>query len=167
MVDTRPHSGSSRDYSKLSDFRDGLYCCFGNGKDALMNLVDSLLTGSGARSFAELSLSTAFTRKWSSIYEIFDDAEIDRQALQRLFLMAIPARSPGARLILAADATPIVRAESPTARDRTYVHVPNVPKGAKPGLLSWITGVSRAGRRPRRSLPSSLSKWRLSCQRTL
>ena len=137
MVDTRPHSGSSRDYSKLSDFRDGLYCCFGNGKDALMNLVDSLLTGSGARSFAELSLSTAFTRKWSSIYEIFDDAEIDRQALQRLFLMAIPARSPGARLILAADATPIVRAESPTARDRTYVHVPNVPKGAKPIAPGW------------------------------
>src|ERR1035437_4149765 len=123
MVDIQHKCDIASDYSKLSDFRESLYGCFGNGKDTLMNLVDSMLTGPGARSFAELSLSPAFKRKWSSAYEVFDDAEIDRQALQRLFLRAIPPRSPGARLVLAADATPIVRAESQTARHRTYVHV--------------------------------------------
>jgi len=137
MIDTRQSHWSSCDYSRLANFREGLYRCFGNGKDAMMNLSDSLLTGSSTRSFAELSLSPAFTRKWSSLYEVFDDAKIDRKALQSLFLKAIPERSPGSRLILAADATPIVRAESETARDRTYVHVPNMPNGSKPVAPGW------------------------------
>jgi len=137
MVDSRRECKSASDYGRLADFREGLYRCFGNGKDTLMNLVDAMLTGPGVRSFAELSLSAAFTRKWSSLYEVFDDAQINRQALQRLFLSAIPARSPGTRLVLAADGTPIVRAESQTARDRTHVHVPNAPTGAKPVAPGW------------------------------
>ena len=137
MIDTQHECRIASEYSRLANFREDLYRCFGNGKDALMNIVDSVLTGPGARSFAQLSLSPAFTRRWSSLYEVFADAEIDRQALQCLFVRAIPASSPCARLILAADATPIVRAESPTARDRTYVHVPNAPKGAKPVAPGW------------------------------
>jgi hypothetical protein len=140
MADIQHESQITSTYRSLESFREGLYYCFGNGKDVLMNLGDAVLTGPGARSFAELSLSPAFTRRWASLYEVFDDAKIDKKALQGLFVSAVPARSPGTRMILAADATPIVRAESQTARDRTYVHVPNVPKGAKPVAPGWQFG---------------------------
>lgn len=125
------------DYNTLSDFRNGLYRCFGNGKDALMNLCDALLCAPSVSSFPELSLSAPFARRWPSLYEVFDDAQIDRKALQKLFVSSIPPRLPGKRLVLAGDATSIVRAESSTARDRTYVHVPNLPRGAKPVAPGW------------------------------
>lgn len=137
VIDTHSKCNAVCNYSRLQDFRKDLYCCFGNGKDALMNLCDAVLTGPGSGSFAELSLSPAFTQRWSSLYEVFDDAQINRQALQRMFVKAIPERPPNTRMLLAADASPVVRAESPTARDRTYVHVPNVPKGAKPVAPGW------------------------------
>ena len=103
-----------------------------------MNLCDSLLCAPSVSSFPELSLSAPFARRWPSLYEVFDDAQIDRAALQKLFVFSIPPRSPGKRLVLTGDATSIVRAESSTARDRTYVHVPNLPKGAKPVAPGWL-----------------------------
>ncbi|MBI2842915.1 MAG: hypothetical protein HYX78_05900 [Armatimonadetes bacterium] len=62
---------------------------------------------------------------------------IDRPALQRLFVRGMPPVSPCERRILAGDVTSILRPESLTARDRTYVHVSNAPKGAKPVLPGW------------------------------
>lgn len=116
-------------YSTLQDFRNGLYGCFDRAGDALMNVCDALLTESTACSFAELSLSPCFDRRWSSLYEAFDDGKINTGALRRLLIETLP---PVSRRVLAADVSPIVRPESVTARDRTYVHVPNAPKGAKP-----------------------------------
>jgi hypothetical protein len=123
--------------STLADFRQNLYACFGNARDALMNTCDALLTQTNARSFVELSLSPFFVRRWPSLYEALDDAQIDRQALEKLFVQAAGQPGAGSRMVLAADASPIVRAQSPTARDRTYVHVPNQPKGAKPTAPGW------------------------------
>lgn len=125
------------DYSALNDFRNGLYRCFGNGKDALMNTCDALLCGTGIHSFPELSLSPFFGRRWPSLYEAFDDAEIDQEALYRLSIATMPPVTSGERRLLAGDITSILRPESPTARDRTYVHVSNAPKGAKPVLPGW------------------------------
>jgi hypothetical protein len=153
------------DCSTIADFRNCLYACFRNAKDALMNVCDALLTETNARSFAELSLSPFFVRRWSSLYEAFDDATLDRKALQSLFVsQALHAYSPIAtqnqekqasgdkRLILAADATPIVRSQSRTARDRTYVHVPNAPKGANPVAPGWQFATVVA-------LPETPSSW--------
>jgi hypothetical protein len=137
MLDPRRLIENKNDYRDLRAYREGLYRCFGNGRDTLMNLTDALLTGSQVRSFAELSLSPAFRRRWASIYEVFDDAQVDPSALQKLFASTIPPRDPGARLVLAGDGSPMVRSESPTARDRTYVHNSNMPKGAKPVAPGW------------------------------
>lgn len=46
----------------LNKFRHGVYSCFGNAKDALFNLVDTLSSEAGARSFLVLSLSPFFER---------------------------------------------------------------------------------------------------------
>jgi DDE superfamily endonuclease len=127
--------------STLTTFRNSLYACFGNAKDALMNTCDALLTETSAHSFPELSLSPFFARRWSSLYEAFDDATLDSHALQTLFVsqartIADQSKTKS-RLLLAADATPIVRRESRCARDRTYVHVPNLPSKTTPVAPGW------------------------------
>ena len=139
------------DCSTLAAFRRDLYGCFGNGRDALMNTCDALLTEISARSLPELSLSPFFTRRWPSLYEAFEDGIVDQQALQRLFVGTAASSAQG-RWVLAADATPITRPQSPTARDRTYVHVPNLPAGSKPVAPGWQFATLVA-------LPQTPSSW--------
>jgi hypothetical protein len=125
------------DCNILADFRRTLYACFQRAGDALMNLVDALLTETPARSLAELSLSPCFERHWSSLYEALQDAKIDRTALHKLFADHVPTRPPGQRLVLGGDASSILRVASKTARDRTYVHAANLPEGTKPVRPGW------------------------------
>lgn len=121
----------------LADFRRTLYACFQKAGDALMNLVDALLTETPARSLVELSLSPCFERRWPSLYEALQDAKIDRTALHTLFADQVPQPPSGQRLVLGGDASSILRVESKTARDRTYVHASNLPEGTKPVRPGW------------------------------
>ena len=125
------------DFSTLAEFRRNTYACFDRAADALMNVADALLTETPARSLAELSLSPFFERRWSSLYEAFQDAKIDRTALQKLFAEYAPNPKEGERLVVGGDASSILRTESKTARDRTYVHASNLPEGTKPVRPGW------------------------------
>jgi len=102
-----------------------------------MNAADALLTDTSAHSFVELSLSACFERRWPSLYKAFENAVIDRQALQRLFARFAPLPPPEQRLVLGVDASSIARPLSKTARDRTYVHASNLPEGSKPVVAGW------------------------------
>ena len=125
------------DSSTFTSFRGAIYGCFGNAADALMNVVDALLTETQARSLAELSLSPFFERRWPSLYEAFQDAQIDRTALQKVFLQYGPQPPARERLVIGGDASSILRPQSKTAEDRTYVHVSNAPQGSKPVSPGW------------------------------
>ena len=121
----------------LSAFRHDLYACFCQAGDALMNLADALLTETPAQSLPELALSPFFQRRWPSLYEALQDADIDREALQKLFAKYAPLPKPGERLVLGGDASSILRVCSKTAKDRTYVHASNLPEGTKPVRAGW------------------------------
>ena len=125
------------DSNTLSEFRRSAYTCFTRAADALMNVADALLTETRARSLAELSLSPFFERKWPSLYEAFQDAKISREALQEHFAKYAPLPPEGERLVLGGDASSILRVQSPTASDRTYVHASNLPEGVKPVRPGW------------------------------
>ncbi len=125
------------DSNILNEFRCCVYKCFNRAADALMDASDALLTESRARSVAELSLSPFFRRNWPSMYEAFQDAKIDRCALQRVFAQYAPLPASEQRLVVGGDASSILRPESRTARDRTYVHASNLPEGAKPVRPGW------------------------------
>jgi len=125
------------DFSILADFRRKTYGCFTRAADALMNVADALLTETPARSLAELSLSPFFERHWSSLYEAFQDAIIKREELQKLFAEYAPLPKEGERLVVGGDDSSILRIESKTARDRTYVHASNLPEGTKPVRPGW------------------------------
>ena len=125
------------DCDTLADFRRSLYACFQTPGDALMNLVDALCAETPAQSLVELSLSPFFERKWPSVYEAFQDAKIDRGALRKLFAANAPKPDAGQRFVLGGDASSILRVESKTAEDRTYVHASNLPDGVKPVRPGW------------------------------
>lgn len=125
------------DCNILSEFRRAAYACFTRAADALMNIADALLTETRARSLAELSLSPFFQRQWPSLYEAFQDANIDRGALLDVFAQHTPRPAQDERLVVGGDASSILRVQSPTARDRTYVHASNLPEGTKPVRPGW------------------------------
>lgn len=122
---------------RLIDVRNQIYGCFRKAGDALVNVIDALLTETAAQSLAELSLSPFCERRWCSIYQAIQQADIDRQNLRRLFAEQAPPPTEGKRLVLGVDASSIARPCSKTAADRTYVHQSNLPKGCKPVTPGW------------------------------
>jgi DDE superfamily endonuclease len=125
------------DGSRLAGFRAAVVSCFGTARAALSDLCDALATDVDAQSLAELSESPFFRRRWSSIYKALSRGRIDRDALQQVCADAAPRPVDGERLVLALDASPMVRRQARTAADRTLVQVPNMPAGAAPVLPGW------------------------------
>ncbi|MGB5635158.1 MAG: hypothetical protein WBM44_21135 [Waterburya sp.] len=58
---------------KLQQFRSKAYQLLGRAKDATFDLMDAVLVTRNIYSFAELSLSPVFRRKWPSLYEALDE----------------------------------------------------------------------------------------------
>jgi hypothetical protein len=79
----------------LKEFRQEFYRCMPKARDALFNLSDALLTFPQAHSFAELSLSPSFTRKWPSLYSALQDGQMDRPKLRKLLVKYAPLPQAG------------------------------------------------------------------------
>jgi hypothetical protein len=130
-VQEKPRRSFTRmDLTILQEFRHEIYSCFLRAKDALFDTIDALISEPQAKSFAELSLSPFFQRKWPSLYEAFEDGQIDRNRLQKVFVKYLPAPRAGKRLVLGVDATPIPRPEAVTSADRTTLPMHNIPHAA-------------------------------------
>jgi len=128
--------------NKLVVFRQAAYVGLGQARDAMFELGDAVLRTRHANSFAELSLSPAFRRKWPSVYEALQDSRPDRAVLRRLYLAQLAWVK---RPLLVGDHTAWPRLEAPTLRDRTIEHQPTPVPGAKPitvgqgySTLVWV-----------------------------
>ncbi len=121
----------------LQDFRQEVYSCFDRAADALFNSVDALLTETTAHSFPELSLSPCFERRWCSLYEAFEDGQIDQNRLRQVFVRYLLRPVDRERVWLGIDATSIERPQSKTSPDRTVVYKPNLPESSKPISYGW------------------------------
>lgn len=124
-------------FNKLIEFRHALYACFTRAQDGLFEACDALVSHPTAQSFAELSLAVCWRRRWPSLYAAFRDGVIDRASLRRTFAKAAPMSTTGQRLLLGVDASAVPRSESPTARDRTYQYVHNLPECSAPVTVGW------------------------------
>jgi len=125
------------DINILRQFRHDLYDCLQRGRDALFNTVDALMTETQAKSFPELSQSVWFERKWSSLYEAFEDGRIDEKRLRETFARYLPKPDPGKWLWIGIDASKIARPDAVTSADRTAQHVHNLPECKKPITFGW------------------------------
>ena len=96
----------TQSFKKIQQFRSQAYQLLGRAKDATFELMDAVLLTRNVYSFAELSLSPVFRRKWPSLYEALDDCRPNRHKLMKLYLQEIPTNQPSQRVILAGDHTP-------------------------------------------------------------
>lgn len=124
-------------FNTIQEFRHGLYQCFTRAEDALFSLNDALLTFPQAQSLVELSLSPLFKRRWSSLYAALSDGQIARDKWLDHLARFAPPPPEGKALLVGIDATNIPRPESPTARDRTYLYLPNLPECKAPVTVGW------------------------------
>jgi len=122
----------------VNEFRHAVYRCFKQAGDALFNTVDALSSETAAHSFPELSLSPLFQRRWSSLYEAFEDGQIDAEQLRQIFVQFAPLPDPGEYVFLGVDTSNLYRREAATSPDRTLVPLANLPEGEHAVCPGWV-----------------------------
>ena len=113
--------------------------------------MDARLTETQAHSFPELSLSPLFERRWCSLYEAFEDGQIDQNRLRQVFAKYLLQPVEGKQMWLGIDATSIERPQSKTSPDRTVVYKPNLEDEQQAHQL-WLAVLD--GRTPARAARS-------------
>jgi hypothetical protein len=128
-------------FERLKRFRQEAYELLGQAQDATMDLMDAVLVTRSIYSFAELSLSPIFRRKWPSLYEAIEDVRPQRRGLMKLYIQQMPKEQ---RIVIAGDHTSWTRLYAETLKDRTYEHGAKVISG-KPitlgqgySTIAWI-----------------------------
>src|SRR5258708_26963634 len=135
---TKLRSITLMNLNTVNNFRHEMYNGFGNGKDALFNLVDALSSEAEARSFPELSFSPFFERTWASLYEALEDGRIDAERLREGFVDFAPLPQAGEIVSLGVDTSNLYRPEAETAEDRTLVPMANGPKNTHAASPGWV-----------------------------
>ncbi|HEX9596853.1 MAG TPA: transposase [Anaerolineales bacterium] len=140
--------------NNLIEFRQALYQHgFTRLRDAQFELVDALLLSGPVRSFAELSLSPVFRRKWPSayaaIYAAIQDGAQDTRSVPRVFdwlkeYLCSQVAAQGVQ-VFALDTSAWPRPRSPTLPERQYVHSPtaavdgsSIVIGYAYSVLAWV-----------------------------
>jgi hypothetical protein len=129
-------------YDSLSRFRQRAHQCLGRAHDATFELIDAVMTTRHVYSFAELSQSPLFRRRWPSLYEVLQDSRPQRHRLMQLYIEQLPREVP---IVLAGDHTVWPRPHANRLRERTYEHQANggdsrgpVTVGQGYSTLAWI-----------------------------
>ena len=126
----------------LQRFRKSAYRILGNGKDALFDLMDAVLTSRSVSSFVELSLSPVFRREWPSLYSGLQSGAPPAQELMKHYMSQMPE---AALTILVGDHTAWSRPHAVTLQERTYEHQPQPGIGSQPvtvgqgySTIAWV-----------------------------
>jgi len=111
---------TQEDINKLIEFRQAIY---ENGllarKDALFDVLDALLATGSVSSFAMLSQSERFQRKWPSLYASIEDGKFDSGWLRDFLGRQVPSKGI---CIFPLDGSPWQRPRARTLEDRQYVY---------------------------------------------
>jgi hypothetical protein len=106
--------------NKLIEFRQAVY---ENGmlsrRDAMFDLLDALILEGSVSSFAMLSRSSRFQRKWPSLYAAVEDGELDSEWLRKNLVQQVPQLGI---CIFPLDGSPWPRPRSRVLDDRQYVY---------------------------------------------
>ena len=105
----------------LIAFRREVYeSALGHRHDTLFDLMDAVLTSSGAANLVHLSLAPTFRRCWPSVPDALVDGTLDIDAIHTLLRGTLPAPSDGGRPLWVIDGTTWPRPEAKTSPERTY-----------------------------------------------
>ena len=128
--------------NKLIAFRQMIYDeVLTQAKDAQFETLDSLLLSDHPRSYAELSLSPVFRRRWPSLYDALERGQQDEKRLGELLVGQIPTEGVQ---VCPLDTTMWVHPSSRTLPDMVYGRSPtqalkqhSIVRGHQYSLLSW------------------------------
>src|SRR3954447_25971223 len=101
-------------FNILKQFRQELYGCFEQSRDALFNLADALLTETTAHTVIELTLSPHFERIWPSWYGALQLGKLNQAQFEQTLVKYAPRPVAGQRLVIAVAASNIERPFSET-----------------------------------------------------
>ena len=118
----------------LRDFRNAVYACCTQRRDALFDLVDALLTADTVPSPVHLSLVPAHRRSWGSLYAALTHGRLDEAALRALL-----ARQPLAdgQPVYAVDCSVWVRDDAETSPERGFYYHPSRHSAGQPIVAGW------------------------------
>lgn len=129
--------------NKLIEFRQAVYT-YGMlvRRDALFDLLDALVTTGAVSSFAMLSQSDYFRRKWPSIYAAIEDGRLNSEWLRKDLAQRAPKIGT---CVFALDGSPWPRPRARTLEDRQFVFQASsdvnggtVTIGYPYSMLEWI-----------------------------
>lgn len=131
----------------LQAFRQKLLGIFPRRADALFELIDALLLTLDPRSPVELSLSPAFRRRFSMVYDALRQGQVDPELARQLLATAEPADAleVAGYAVYALDSTVHPRMDAETLADRGKVYSAS-KEGTVPGhQYSWLGRVIAQG----------------------
>jgi hypothetical protein len=131
----------------LQAFRQKLLGIFPRRADALFELIDALLLTLDPRSPVELSLSPAFRRRFSMVYDALRHGQVDPELARQLLASAEPedALEVVGYGVYALDSTVHPREDAETLADRGKVYSAS-KEGTVPGhQYSWLGRVIAQG----------------------
>ena len=131
----------------LPTFRQKLIGVFTRRADALFELIDALLVTIDPRSPIELSLSPAFRRRYSRVYDALQEGQLDPARARHWLAEAEPAAALTIAecAVYGLDSTVDARAQAATLPDRSPVYSTCQEKAVPGHQYSWLGRiVSRA-----------------------
>jgi hypothetical protein len=124
----------------LQAFRTKLLGIFPRRADALFELIDALMLTVDPRSPIELSLSPAFRRRFSMVYDALRKGQVDPELARQLLAEAEPAEAMtiAGCAVYAVDTTPDLRPQAETLEDRSPVYSTSRKKALPGHQSSWL-----------------------------
>ena len=116
----------------LTQFRQQVYQNFNKRADTLMELLDALCSNHNARHVVELSLTAAFRRHYTALFQAIGEYRPQAGELAHLAAAHLPAPKKRAFWLIGVDVTSQPREYAFTLEERTFVYKPGVLKGNKP-----------------------------------
>src|SRR3954451_12832979 len=122
------------DVATLRAFRTDLHGCFPRRADALIELIDALLTAGPVASLPQLSLQAAHRRGWGSLYDALAEGRIDADALCAR-LVQHPASND--QPVYAVDLSIWPRCDAEASPDRGFYYHPSRHSAGQPIVAGW------------------------------
>ena len=134
------------DVTALRAFRAGLFVCCTRRRDALLEVLDALLTAGAVPSLPHLSLAPGHRRGWGSVYAALRQGHVHVELLRALLLrQPMPDGPP----LYAVDVSVWPRPGAATSPERGYqYHSPRRRDGHDPVVPGWASPPGARGARP-------------------
>lgn len=138
--------------NRYKNFRQEMYGMLGNGKDAVFDLMDSVMTTRNVHCLGELYNSPFFRRQWSSVYEGIKDSRPQRKNLMKRYIEEIPKSD---YILLGIDHTGWSMPEAKTMQDRGVIYSASSKNGTELGqkysTITWLPAGEKSWALPLRN----------------